>query len=125
MGLLGFLGNAGDYSKDKATKEIQDLMIPNEDVELAFKTIRDKIIFTNLRLIVADVQGVTGSKVEYLSIPYSKINRFSVESRGTFDLDSEIKIWCSSSIEPTVSLQFSKNSHILDINRAISAYTLL
>ena len=34
-------------------------------------------------------------KIEYLSVPFSRINSFSVESAGVFDLDAELKIWVS------------------------------
>ena len=38
--------------------------------------------------------GITGSKQEYLSVPY-KAFRFSIESASTFDLEAELKIWIS------------------------------
>ena len=43
-------------------------------------------IFTNKRLILIDVQGLTGKKQEYRSIPYSKITQFSIETIGHFDV---------------------------------------
>tara|TARA_B110000438_G_scaffold276960_1_gene299169 strand:+ start:1054 stop:1170 length:117 start_codon:yes stop_codon:yes gene_type:complete len=36
-----------------------------------------------------DVQGLTGSKKEYRSFPYSNISSFSIETAGTFDGDSD------------------------------------
>ena len=66
-----------------------------EFVELEYKAFRDIAVFTNKKLILMDVQGITGSKKEWLILPYSKCTAFSVESAGTFDLDAEIKIWTS------------------------------
>ena len=43
---------------------------------------------------------MTGRKKEYLSIPYSKITMYSVETTGTFDLDAELKLWIGSNSQP-------------------------
>lgn len=42
-----------------------------------------------------DKQRLTGSKVTYHSIPFRSITQLSVETAGTFDADSELKIWIS------------------------------
>ncbi|MHB1167252.1 MAG: PH domain-containing protein [Carboxydocellales bacterium] len=103
MGLLdGLLGNASEYSADKIQKELQPMLIANEGVEKAYKVLRDGFVFTNKRLILIDKQGVTGSKAEYLSIPYKSITRFSRESAGITDLDAELKIWLTGTAEPIV-----------------------
>lgn len=70
-------------------------MIEGEEVNLVYSHVRDKVWFTNKRIIAMDVQGITGSKKEYCSFPYSKISSFSVETAGTFDCDSDFKIWLS------------------------------
>lgn len=64
-------------------------MLEGENVEAAFKLVRDLIVFTEKRLILVDKQGITGKKTEFQSIPYKSISRFSVETAGRFDLDSE------------------------------------
>lgn len=75
--------------------KIQDILIDNEVVNLSFSHTRDKVWFTNKRIIAMDVQGLTGSKKEYRSFPYSKISSFSIETAGMFDGDSDFKIWVS------------------------------
>ena len=86
------LGNAGAIEKDLIQEKYGKLLIPEESIEAGFKMIRDTFIFTNKRLIIIDVQGITGSKTEYFSVSYRSISRFSVESAGSFDLDAELKI---------------------------------
>lgn len=94
MGLFSaILGNAGSVSQEELTNKYGQLLTEGEEIELGFKLIRDTFIFTNKRLILIDVQGLTGSKTEYKSITYKSISRFSVETAGTFDLDAELKIW--------------------------------
>lgn len=91
MGLFnGLLGNASKMNIDVAQKELQDVLMPEEKVDLAFKLVRDLLVFTEKRLIIVDKQGMTGKKVEYKSIPYRSISRFSVETSGHFDLDAEV-----------------------------------
>lgn len=89
----------------------------------AYKLIRDLFLFTNKRLILIDVQGVTGSKVEYHSIPYKSITHFSVESAGTFDLDAELKIWIAGTQLP-IQKKFNKSLNIYDVQSILATYVL-
>lgn len=125
MGLFdGLMGNAAQYDNKSVEKELQGVLVPNENVDLAFKLVRDLIVFTDKRLIIVDKQGVTGKKVEYKSIPYKSISRFSVETSGHFDLDAELKIWISSAELPAESLQFRKDKNIVAIQQALASAVL-
>jgi hypothetical protein len=65
----------------------------DERVEMAFKVGRDKLFLTTRRLLSVDVKGISGKKVEFLSLPYSSISAFQVASAGDFDTDSEFMVW--------------------------------
>ncbi|MQS75021.1 PH domain-containing protein [Companilactobacillus halodurans] len=118
--LSGLMGNASNFSKEAVRKELGSVLIPDEEIDLAFKWVRNMVIFTNYRLIVVDKQGVTGKKTDYRTLPYKSISRFSVETSGHFDLDAELKIWISSATEPTESLQFTKDNSIDAIQQALA-----
>lgn len=125
MGLFnGLLGNASKMNIEVAQKELQDVLMPEEKVDLAFKLVRDLLVFTEKRLIIVDKQGMTGKKVEYKSIPYRSISRFSVETSGHFDLDAELKIWISSAELPAESLQFRSDESIVAIQKALAQAVL-
>jgi len=125
MGLFdGLIGNASEMNVDVAQKELQDVLMPEEKVNLAFKLVRDLLVFTEKRLIIVDKQGMTGKKVEYKSIPYRSISRFSVETSGHFDLDAELKIWISSAELPAESLQFRSDDSIVAIQKALAQAVL-
>lgn len=125
MGLFdGLMGNATQKDTTNITREVQEILIPMEQVELAFKLVRDLIIFTDRRMIIADKQGMTGKKSEYKSIPYRSISRFSIETSGHFDLDAELKIWISSAELPAESLQFRKDKNIIAVQQALAAAVL-
>ncbi len=66
---------------------------------------------------------MTGSKVEYHSIPYKSITHFSVETAGTFDLDAELKIWISSTAAP-IQKKFNKNLSIYEVQSVLASYVL-
>lgn len=70
--------------------EVNSLLVSDEEIIQCFKTIRDQVIFTNKRVLVVNVQGVTGKKVAYFSYPYSKVQYFGVETAGLLDIDSEL-----------------------------------
>lgn len=71
------------------------LLAPDEKIVLSYKHTRDKVVFTDKKIICYDVKGLTGSKKEYRIFPYSKITSFSVETAGFLDSDSDFKIWVS------------------------------
>jgi len=82
------------------------------------------LFFTNKRLIIVDVQGLTGSKTEYISIGYKSISRFSIETAGTFDLDAELKIWISSETLPSVRKKFNKSVNVFEVQKVLAYYVL-
>jgi hypothetical protein len=67
--------------------QVAPLLIQSEQLIYAFKTTRDFVAFTNKRLIAANIQGMTGKKVDFTSLPYNKIQAFSIETAGNFDLE--------------------------------------
>jgi len=91
---MGFL-NATTASGEEFVQDHGHCLVGEESVLVAFKAVRDWIAFTNWRVIHVDVQGLTGSKKSYKSVPYRSINAYSIESAGTFDLDGEIKLYVS------------------------------
>ncbi|WP_116790131.1 PH domain-containing protein [Flavobacterium psychrotrophum] len=125
MGIFSsLLGNAGVVDQAKLQDEYGKLLANGEQIEIGFKLIRDTFIFTNKRLIIVDVQGLTGKKTEYLSISYKSISRFSVETAGTFDLDAELKIWVSSEALPSITKKFNKSVDIYDVQRVLAQHVL-
>ncbi|WP_165740939.1 PH domain-containing protein [Pseudoalteromonas sp. Z1A6] len=124
MGLLsGLMGNASEVDDSDLEKTLANTLIDGEQVEKAYKVVRDMFIFTNKRLILIDKQGMTGSKMEMVSIAYSKITKFSKESAGHFDLDAELKIWVGSDPTP-ISKEFKSGDNINDVYRIISQHAL-
>lgn len=122
MGLLsGLMGNASQKNVDKVERDLEDILVPGEQVTLAFSLIRDLIVFTEFRLILVDKQGVTGKKTSYKSLPYRSISRFSVETSGHFDLDAELKIRVSSAVEPSEVLQFKSDNSVIEIQQALAS----
>lgn len=125
MGLLsGLLGNASAVDIGEAEKELSRILLPGEEVHRAYRVIRDLFIFTARRLILVDRQGMTGKKVAYMSIPYKAIRFFSVESAGTFDLDSELRIWIAGMPAP-IQRQFPKGDTIYEVQAPLAHYATL
>ena len=125
MGFLSnLLGNAGVANVDELSKEFGNLLTDNESIEIGFKLFRDVFIFTNKRLILVDKQGITGKKIDYLSVVYKSISRFSIETAGNFDLEAELKIWISSEVNPSVSKKFNKQVNIYDLQKVLANHVL-
>lgn len=103
-------------------KLVSPMLIDRETVLYAFKTVRDMVLFTNKRIISINVQGITGSKKDFTSMPYSKIQVFSVETAGTFDLDSELTLWFSG--VGKVKFEFKSSFDISAFNKLLGQYIL-
>ena len=118
----GFFARLKKVNNNEFGKIINDFLIDKEEVIGAYKSIRDGVVFTNKRIIAINVQGLTGKKQDYTSIPYSKINTFSLETAGFFDLDSELEIYMSG--VGKVKFQFTGSTDVKEICKCISIYTL-
>ena len=124
MGLLdGMLGNASKIDPSKIQQEFAQILAAGERVEHAYQLIRDYFVFTDKRLVLVDKQGITGSKVEYHSIPYRMVTHFSIETAGTFDLDAELKIWISGNPVP-LQKTFNKKLSIYEVQAVLASYVL-
>jgi hypothetical protein len=124
---MGFISNLKENAGVVDVKQLQSqyhqLVKDAEVIEVGFNVFRDTFIFTNKRLILVDVQGMTGKKIEYLSIPYREITKFSVETVGHFDSDAELKIWIGSDPMP-LEKKFNKQVNIYDLQKVLATYTL-
>lgn len=113
--------NAAPMTAEEMNESWGRILAHGERFELGFKMIRDRFIFTNYRVILIDVQGVTGSKVDYHSIPYRAITQFSLESAGTVDLDGELKIWVSSQADP-YQRRFGRGVDLFAVQALLTGY---
>ena len=104
--------------KDSFDKHINQLIIPGESVIGAFQGIRDGVVFTTKRVIAINVQGMTGKKKDYSSLPYNRIQAYAIETSGVFDLDSELELWFSGLGK--IRFEFTSGSDIPAICRFIS-----
>jgi Bacterial PH domain len=116
-------GNAVEADISAVQAEFSNILVQNEDVVGAYKLVRDSIIFTTERLLLVDVQGITGSKISYQSIPYSSVKVFTMETAGTLDFDCEIKLIIQGMGLP-LSLKFKKGTDLNPIYKLLSTYTL-
>jgi len=93
----------GDNAKQIDSKDAETyfktkfpILLRDEVVEIVFKSGRDFTVFTNFRLLKVDVKGLSGKKVEFLTIPYDSIDAFAVQTAGKFlDRDTEMKLHLS------------------------------
>ena len=100
------------------SKILSPMFVSGEESIATFKSIRDGVVFTNKRIIAINVQGLIGTKKDFSSLPYSKIQAFSVETAGVFDLDSELEIWFSGLGK--VKFEFVSTANVSQICKMIS-----
>ena len=116
--------NLKPISNDEVRGEVDGLLIADEKVEFAFKTIRDQLVFTNKRIISIDVQGITGKRKSFATMPYSNIQYFSIQTPGFMELfpDSELFVMFTNGF--TAKFEFKGAVDIGKIGRMLSEYVL-
>lgn len=101
---------------------VQPLLVAGENIVGAYKAMRDGVVFTDKRIIAVNVQGVTGKKKDFTSLPYSKVTAFSIETSGVLDMDSELELWFSGLGK--VKFEFTAQCNISQIQAVIASYAL-
>ena len=107
---------------DEYAKKARPLLLEDEEIIDSYKSMRDGVVFTNKRIIAINVQGITGSKKDFTSLPYKNIVAYSVETAGSFDLDAELEIYFSAIGK--VKFEFKGDSKILEVSKYISKHLL-
>ncbi len=124
MGIISAMsGNAGEISAEDAALALGAVLMPGEQVHKAYQVGRDLFVFTERRLVLVDRQGLTGSKVEYHSLPYRSITHFSIETAGHFDLDAELKVWITGNPLP-IQREFNKKVNVYEVQAVLGHYVM-
>ena len=116
--------NLKSINVDSVRGEVDGLLIAGEQIEFAFQTVRDQLVFTNKRIISIDVQGITGKRKSFATMPYSKIQYFSIQTPGFMELipDSELFVMFTNGF--TTQFEFKGSVDIGKIGRMLSEYVL-
>lgn len=109
--------------KEKVEDSFLQLLINGEYIISAYKSVRDTVVFTDKRIISLNVQGVTGKRKDYASLPYRRISAFSVETSGVFDIDSELEVWFAG--VGKVRFEFTGRCDVSEISRIIAEKSLV
>ena len=111
-----------ETDKDGMAEKVRPLLVAGEEVIVSFKALRDHVVFTDKRIITVNVQGLTGKKQDFTSLPYSKVQAYSIETAGTFDRDAELELWFSGLGK--VRLEFSGQYDVQGLSRMIGSRVL-
>jgi hypothetical protein len=112
----------GQVPVAEVSEQLNPLLVEGEELFAAFKGMRDYIAFSSKRIIAVNVQGITGKKKDFTSLPFSKIQAFSVETAGAFDLDAELELWFSGLGK--VKFEFKGKTDVAYLNKLIARYVL-
>ena len=109
---------------ERVRDEVNGLLIHDEQCVMAFQTMRDQLVFTNKRIISIDVQGLTGKRKTFSSMPYAKIQYFSIQTPGFAEFFPDSELFLMFSNGATAKFEFKGNVDIGRIGRMISEYIL-
>lgn len=110
--------------ESEVRQDVKELFVDGEQIIESFKTVRDQLIFTNKRIIAIDVQGITGKRKSYSTLPYTTIQFFEVQTQGFAEIfpDSELFIQYANGF--TAQFEFKGNVDIRKIGKMISNFVL-
>ena len=89
---------------------IIEKLCTNETAKICFSSLRDEMVMTEKRILILDRKGLSGKKIRYISIPYSKITFYKVGTIGGLDLDAEILLNLNGNVK--IQLRFLRSKEI-------------
>lgn len=107
---------------DEFSETVSTILIEGESILFSYKTVRDGVVFTNRRIITLNFKGITGTSVDISSLPYSKIQAFSVETTGAGLNDAKLELWFS--VLGKVKLEFFRGTDVRKLCNLISKNVL-
>ncbi|MEE3488638.1 MAG: PH domain-containing protein [Bulleidia sp.] len=116
------LVNLQEIDVRQVREGVQELLIPGESIACAYQTIRDQVVFTDKRIIVVNVQGITGKKTSYMSYPYSKVQNFAVQTAGVLDIDCELLLFFVNGM--ALQFDFKARVDVRKISHVLANYIL-
>ena len=116
--------NLRPIKPESVRADVNGLLISGEVIVSAFQTVRDQLVFTNKRIIAIDVQGMTGKKKTFSTLPYSKVQFFTIQTPGFMELFADTELMLMFSNGFTAKFEFRGNVDIGQLSRMISQYAL-
>jgi len=98
--------------------DARTLLLEGETVTRVFTSVRDGMMVTTNRLILADRKGISGKKTAFVSLPYRNVQVVEVVTAGHFDIDSEMTLWVLG--YGSVELQFAHAEDAAAVARTIA-----
>lgn len=80
--MSGMMGHYSEMSVDAAQKDYGMYLMRGESFTRCFALVRDKMLFTDRRVIFIDHQGMTGTKAAVVSIDLNSIVGVNLETGG-------------------------------------------
>ena len=120
--LSAVTGKAAEVTAAEGAATFKPVLMKSEHVARAYRLFRDAFVFTDRRLIFKIVHGVTGTKVEWHSLPYWAISHFSITTAGLSNQGAVLEIYLSGNDKPTISKTFSGRLDIHDVGRVLADY---
>ncbi len=96
------------------------LLGAGEQVSTVHRLGRTTLLFTNRRLVLVE-EGMTGRKVEYVSVPYRSITHFSVDASGSFSGDADLKLWVAGRTAP-IEKQFGSGVDVYGVQALLAQH---
>jgi len=110
--------------EDEVRKEIRALLVRDEYIAAAFRTVRDQLVFTNKRIISSDIQGMTGTRKSYTIMPYARILYFTIQTPGITEIIRDSELILTFANNSVVTYQIEGGRNIYGIGQVISDYIL-
>lgn len=103
---------------------IRQILIPGENILCAYAALRDRLVFTDKRIISVDSQDMMNKKMTVSTMPYRHIQYFSIETAGVGDWfpDSELFLMFANGF--TATFNFKSTEDIGTIVQTISRFVL-
>jgi hypothetical protein len=100
-----------------------NMLVDREKILVCFKGLRDAVFFSNMRVLIYEVHGLTGSEKSVMTLPYAKMSGFYVRS-GDLLFNNDIDLHFCVSGMGNVHLELHPETDLSALINFISAQVL-
>jgi len=86
----------------------EQILQDGETALMAFTLRRDRVVFTQRRMIFRDIPLV-GQQIRYQTVPFSAVDLYAIQTGGKYDGHMEMKLWLESPGLPFWHMNFKRN----------------
>ena len=104
------------------SSSIDPMLIPDEMICRTYQFLAFGVVFTNRRIVIIKPGEIIKAQTEYISLPFNRIQAYSIAASKGHGLNNELTIWCTGL--GSIKMGFASKAAAFEASEIISMYVL-